>query len=220
MITPDSEKAFWNGEEIVDYFSSKEADPRVLNTISDQSTDATNVALDLGCGGGRHTVALAEAGYKVLAVDINPAMLMMTARKLGTRRHEVILSYGYLGALPSPDNTFDLVVSTGVIHQARSAENMNAAIADVARTMKPQGVFVGNMFVNDVWDNTYTTPNPFRPEFIETREGLGMSLVSAGEATDMFVNNGFELLSAPIVDFKQENTGPRGVFRFLGKLDK
>ncbi|HUE76071.1 MAG TPA: class I SAM-dependent methyltransferase, partial [Chloroflexota bacterium] len=32
-------------------------------------------ALDLGCGPGRHTVALAHAGYQVAATDVSPTGL-------------------------------------------------------------------------------------------------------------------------------------------------
>lgn len=93
------------------------------------------LALDLGCGTGRHTVALVEAGARVVALDLTPEMMNRAREKLRSRsvlwaRH----------ALPQPlpfhDATFDLVVLGLVLeHVAALRESMT----EVARVLAPEG---------------------------------------------------------------------------------
>jgi ubiquinone/menaquinone biosynthesis C-methylase UbiE len=71
--------------------------------------------LDIGCGTGALASVLAERGYAVSAVDPSPGMRAVAARRL--RGTEIDLSGGdALQELPFPDGTFDLVVSSHVIH--------------------------------------------------------------------------------------------------------
>jgi hypothetical protein len=97
---------------------------------------------------------------------------------------------------------------------------MNQAIQDVARVLKLDSVFIGNVFVGDVWDDTYTQPDPNNEEYWVTKEGVGMTLVKADSLTSMFTKSGFSFTAAPTIDVKEENTGLRGVYRFCVVKDK
>lgn len=220
MITSESESAFWNQADIVSYFASKEPDPRVIDRMGALGLGARATGLDLGCGGGRHTQAMAEAGFLTTAIDINPAMLANTTARTRHLSEKVVLGFGSINGIPAADDIFDLVVSTGVLHQARDVDEMDRAIGEVARVGKKGGVFIGNLFVSDVWDDTYDIPDPSRPEFVETQQHVGMTLVDTGRAIEMFEQNGFSFEVDPTMDFKQENTGPRGVLRFAVELTR
>ena len=68
------------------------------------------VALDLGCGTGRHASWLAEAGAKVTAVDFSEGMLAEARRKPGADAVRFLV-HDLREPLPFADETFDLVVS-------------------------------------------------------------------------------------------------------------
>src|SRR5262249_9458503 len=66
-------------------------------------------ARDLGCGTGRHTLALSEAGARVVALDQSPEMLARARRKL--RGHNVAwVRHALPAGLPFAAGTFDLAV--------------------------------------------------------------------------------------------------------------
>lgn len=45
--------------------------------------------LDLACGTGRHAVELASRGYRVVGLDVSPAMLTLAAREAESRRQKL-----------------------------------------------------------------------------------------------------------------------------------
>lgn len=220
MITPTSEAAFWNEAEMVNYFASKAADPRVVDRIDALGSDAAAVGLDIGCGGGRHTELLADTGFLTTSIDVNPAMIDATTRRIKDMAERTTVGFGSITNIPVNDDTFGLIISTGVLHQVRSAEAMNIAMGEISRVAQKGAVFTGNLFVCDVWDNTYSIPDSTRPEYVETREHVGMTLLDADRVIALFEQNGFHFEVDPVLDFKQENTGPRGVLRFCVELGK
>lgn len=91
--------------------------------------------LDLGCGTGRHTRALVEAGASVVAADLTPAMLGRARAKLDGR------GVGWLrlalpGPLPFADAGFALVV-LGLV--AEHVAEIDATFREVARVLEPGG---------------------------------------------------------------------------------
>lgn len=92
-------------------------------------------ALDLGCGTGRHTAALVEAGASVVALDFCPEMMECARKKL--EGHAVAWVHHALPApLPFADERFDLVVM-GLV--AEHVPALDVVLADVARVLKPGG---------------------------------------------------------------------------------
>ncbi|OHD25742.1 MAG: hypothetical protein A2V99_02075 [Spirochaetes bacterium RBG_16_67_19] len=82
--------------------------------------------LDIGCGTGANISVLAERGHEVWAVDASPGMIA-TARRLlrqaGLDTRMVQVSEGDpLKGLDFPDQHFDLVLATHVLHGLQTAE--------------------------------------------------------------------------------------------------
>lgn len=96
---------------------------------------AGEAILDLGCGDGRLTRGLEQAGASVLGTDASPDMVA-AARALGL---EVELHDAR--ALPFHDR-FDAVFSNAVLHWIHELDQV---VAGVVRALKPGGRFVGEM---------------------------------------------------------------------------
>jgi len=98
------------------------------------------VICDLGCGNGFYTLQIAEhvaPGGKVFAVDVQPEMLHLLARRAKDakiRNFQPVL--GTLVDPHLPENTFDLVLLVDVYHEFSHPEQMLQAIR---RSLKPEG---------------------------------------------------------------------------------
>ena len=94
--------------------------------------------LDLGCGTGRHTAWLAEAGARVTAVDFSEMMLEQARRKLpgGDVRFVV---HDLHDPLPLEATSFDAVVSGLVLEHLR---DLDGFFREVHRVLRPRGLAV------------------------------------------------------------------------------
>jgi SAM-dependent methyltransferase len=96
--------------------------------------------LDLGCGSGRHTVYFAKKGFDVCGFDISDEGVKLARSWLKKEKLKADLRVGSIyRKLPYPDNFFDAVISTQVIHHAR-IKNIRNAISEVERVLKPHGL--------------------------------------------------------------------------------
>ncbi|WP_068783155.1 class I SAM-dependent methyltransferase [Paenibacillus phocaensis] len=97
--------------------------------------------LDLCCGMGRHSLALAEAGYKVTGVDLSE-VLLREARRLDSERR-VTWHQADMRRLPLLDQTFDAAVNlfTSFGYFREDAEQIKV-LKEVARVLKPGGSFL------------------------------------------------------------------------------
>ncbi len=93
-------------------------------------------ALDVGCGSGRWTYALAMLGAKVVAVDFSDAAVEVT-RKVTKGIGEVQVIQASLFHLPFEAEQFDLVVCWGVLHHTPNTER---AFRTIAPLVKPGGL--------------------------------------------------------------------------------
>ncbi len=100
------------------------------------SAAEAGIGLDLGCGLGLQAKAMRERGYRVIGVD--PAFeLLQQGRSDG-----VPTAVGSALELPFADGSLDFVYSVGVLHHILSREGQEQACREVARVLKPGGVFV------------------------------------------------------------------------------
>jgi SAM-dependent methyltransferase len=97
--------------------------------------------LDVPCGGGRHSRALAGRGYRMTGVDISPGFL--DAARSGTKAHPGTVAWKQreMRDLPWPesfDGAFSFGNSFGYLDDDGNAEFLNA----VARALRPGARFV------------------------------------------------------------------------------
>ncbi len=94
--------------------------------------------LDLGCGVGRHTVALARAGFAVTASDVSPSGLATCAAWLARERLSATTVCHEMATLPFPDGLFDGLLSYNVIYHATVA-GMRRTLAEIRRVLRADG---------------------------------------------------------------------------------
>jgi ubiquinone/menaquinone biosynthesis C-methylase UbiE len=112
--------------------------------------------LEVGCGAGLTTIALARNGYRVDALDSTTAMLQMARRDAVEHgvQDRIRLLRGDVHALPFEPRTFDLVIAIGVIPWLHSE---HVALQEMQRILKPGG-FLLVTADNDVRLNRVVDP--------------------------------------------------------------
>jgi SAM-dependent methyltransferase len=90
--------------------------------------------LEIGCGGGIHLPALAEAGWSVVGVDVSSDQLRVARRRMPAA--ELILADAT--ALPLPDRSFEAVVAAFV---ETDVDDFKAVVREAARVLRPSGRF-------------------------------------------------------------------------------
>lgn len=92
--------------------------------------------LDIGCGPGWVTVQYAAAGAKVSSVDLTSAAVELCKKHLDYRGLTADVRQGNAEQLPFPDNHFDMVFSSGVLHHT---PNTQKSFHESFRVLKPGG---------------------------------------------------------------------------------
>ena len=96
--------------------------------------------LDLGCGNGRHVVALVKDGFEVVGLDISSSGLRLTGEWLKDEKLEAdLVAADFRQHLPLVGECFDGLLSTQVIHHAMIAE-VRLAIGEIWRVLKKGGI--------------------------------------------------------------------------------
>ena len=191
----------------------------VLSLIDGLAVPTGDTFLEIGCGAGRATVALAQRGYFVQAIDPAPNMVTITrqyAAEAGVAPL-VSTSVGHASLLDFPEQRFGLVLAIGVMPYLTSPEK---ALAEMAQVLKPGGFLLltaGNRWrLNHILDPWLCPPlqparrffarilrpfrklrpEPFRPSLrFESGTEFDASLAAAGFVTLKRTTVGFQPLT-------------------------
>jgi ubiquinone/menaquinone biosynthesis C-methylase UbiE len=96
--------------------------------------------LDLGCGTGTLAFMAKEAQptADVTGLDADPEMLRIAIDKSAEKKITVNFDVGFTDKLPYPDESFDCVLSSIMIHHLKKPEK-EATAHEVFRVLKPGG---------------------------------------------------------------------------------
>ena len=100
--------------------------------------EAGKLAADIGAGAGFISLALADMGVKVIAVDQSEEMLSELSKK-HTRGEEIDCRPGDAEQLPIENESVDYAFANMSLHHVESPA---AAIKEMARILKPKGMLV------------------------------------------------------------------------------
>ncbi|WP_436531174.1 class I SAM-dependent methyltransferase [Actinoplanes sp. HUAS TT8] len=99
-----------------------------------------HTVLEIGCGPGDLLLRLArrEPRAELTGIDPDPAALRKARRKAGRHGLPVRFAPAYADDLPFPDDSFDRVLSSYMLHHL-DADQQVAAVREVRRVLRPGG---------------------------------------------------------------------------------
>ncbi len=126
--------------------------PKELGLVARKSVDAAlaclsmeSVVLDLGCGPGELTLAIAQNVASVHALDPSAGMIEAANAKLGKLAKlgagNVVFAQGDLGALQGRDGSFSAVLAFNVLHYIDDLPN---AFRQINTLLAQDGVFLSS----------------------------------------------------------------------------
>lgn len=98
--------------------------------------------LDAGCGGGRNLVYMLRNGVRIHAIDAKEGAVE-SVRALAARFAPSLppqnFQVGDLKKLPYQSSTFDVVISSAVLHFAAKPEDFHRVVDEMWRVLRPGG---------------------------------------------------------------------------------
>jgi ubiquinone/menaquinone biosynthesis C-methylase UbiE len=152
--------------------------------------------LEIGCGAGHLTIALAERPFHIEAVDASEAMVDITARRveeagLGA---DVNVAVADVHKLPFESNDLDLVVAVGVIPWLHSPAH---AVQEMARVLRPGGQLIltadnGTRLISFIDPREILARTPLRRVYhaLRKRPGVAMSRLDFPSRIDRMLSQG------------------------------
>ena len=143
--------------------------------------------LDLGCGNGRHAMYFARQGFKAAGVDVSEQAIDWAKDWAHREKLEVDFRVGNIENLPFAEETFDVVVSHGVLDHV-AMETAKRAASEVKRVLRPQGLFYCDLRSTE--DFEYGVGAQSGPNTFVLSEGYEQGLIqhffSRAETEDLF----------------------------------
>ncbi len=131
--------AAWAGGDHVRYYDRTDVKPAEAALLERYRAELAGRVLELGCGAGRVTRALAGLGGAVSALDVSPLMVVACQRNVPEVRAEV----GDLRDLSRfDDGAFTALIAADNVLDVLDDSDRRAALSGWARVLDPGGVLV------------------------------------------------------------------------------
>ena len=124
-----------DGIRVADYFEACTA-PENRFILQQMGDIRGKLLLDLGCGAGENSVYFAKQGARCVATDYSPGMVEVALQLAAANGVEIEGRTANAMALDFPDNTFDLVYASNLLHHIPDPQ---IALKEMHRVLKPGG---------------------------------------------------------------------------------
>jgi ubiquinone/menaquinone biosynthesis C-methylase UbiE len=104
--------------------------------------------LEMGAGPGAATEELRRRAARVTSLEYDPGLARRLTERVSSTNGVVI--QGDAAALPFANNTFSSAIAILMLHHLRSKELQDRAFVEIARVLRPGGVFVA-FEIQDGW---------------------------------------------------------------------
>jgi len=112
--------------------------PQLVELIESGKIVPRGRALDVCCGLGTNTVYLAQAGFRVAALDISPTAVAQGRRKALEADVDIDFLVGNAVRLPFGDESFRFVLDVGCFHHIHP-EDRDVFLQGIRRVLTPGG---------------------------------------------------------------------------------
>jgi len=104
--------------------------------------------LDAGCGEGRNLIYLLQSGFQVFGVDQDPRAIQMArtyARTLQPNYDLLRFQVAPVEDMPFHRGAFQAIISSAVLHFARSTSHFHEMFDEMMRILEPEGILILRM---------------------------------------------------------------------------
>jgi len=146
--------------------------------------------LDLACGPGIVSEALASSAALVVGIDLTPAMLQRArARAAAGGLANVACVYGECAALPFASASFDVVVTRSAVHHFAEPAT---ALSEAHRVLRPGGALV----ISDVVSSEDHQQSALHNAFETLRDPTHVRMLPRSEMLRLVTHAGFHVESS------------------------
>ncbi|MCQ2486290.1 MAG: class I SAM-dependent methyltransferase [Clostridia bacterium] len=131
--------------------SRKSRMPEYLNTMKyiEKHLKSGSKIIEIGAGTGRYSLALAEKGYDVTAVELTPHNIEVMKRKVKSH-HKIKIYEGNACDLSAFESeSYDIVLLLGPMYHLFTEEDKHKALGEAIRISKKGGVIYASYCNND-----------------------------------------------------------------------
>jgi SAM-dependent methyltransferase len=106
--------------------------------------------LELACGTGRLTLALARAGYEVVGLDASSAMLRAAQAKAEAEQVEITFIHGAMRSFDLGRRFALVILCSNSLAHLTTNEDLKASLTCITKHLAPEGVFAFDVVNPDV----------------------------------------------------------------------
>ena len=151
--------------------------------------------LDAGCGAGRNLVYLLRSGYSVFGIDRSPDAIEQVrrlAQQLAPHLPADNFQVGSVESMSFADASFDMVISSAVLHFADDEPHFHAMLGAMWRVLKPYGLLFARLAstigiedrVRQIRERRYRLPDGTERFLVDEQMLLSATTALGGELVE------------------------------------